>query len=198
MGNNIGCVANTRDRILSATLKIIGEEGVQNVTVRKIANLAKVNVASVNYYFGSKDSVINEALKYLTSKLMYAFKHLDNKKLAPKDRLRNFLRSYSDISLEYPDVFKNLINHSIYNCDLPPEYSRFIQQEGFKKLKDTLRELGNTECDIYLLMKIFQMFSGLAFPTILGDHVKKFSGIDYKDEKTRYEYVELLLKSLLS
>ena len=45
-------IPNTKDRILNSTLYIIGKEGFQNVTIRKIAATADVNVASINYYFG--------------------------------------------------------------------------------------------------------------------------------------------------
>jgi len=36
---------NTKDKILEATLNIISDEGFQNVTIRKIAIVAGVNVA---------------------------------------------------------------------------------------------------------------------------------------------------------
>jgi len=56
---------STKNKILEATLSIISNEGFQNVTIRRIAMDAGVNVAAVNYHFGSKDNVINEALEYL-------------------------------------------------------------------------------------------------------------------------------------
>jgi AcrR family transcriptional regulator len=103
---------DTSESIINATLKIIGEEGFQNVTIRKIAALAGVNVAAINYHFGTKDIVINEALKYLTGKLMKSFNLLKEKELSPKTRMQNFIRSYADAALEHPDVFRNYINHS--------------------------------------------------------------------------------------
>ncbi len=51
-----------RDRIIVATLECFERFGVEGTTVRRIADLAHVNVAAVNYYFGSKDRLVDQAL----------------------------------------------------------------------------------------------------------------------------------------
>lgn len=85
----------TRDRILRAALEIFAEHGFKVATVREICTRAEVNVASVNYYFRSKEALYREAL-------MYAFREADRKypqiafadaTLPPEDRLRFFIRS---------------------------------------------------------------------------------------------------------
>lgn len=196
MKNNLKDIPNAKDRILSSTLYIIGKEGFQNVTIRKIASAADVNIASINYHFGSKDNVINEALKCLTSKFVTSFKILDNKQLSPIDRLRNFLRSYSDVSVEYPDVFKNFVNKNILNEELQPEYMQFIQQEGIKSIINILEELTEIKNDQQLYMMGLQMISSLIFPILLSNKLENFSKLNYKDKNIRYEYVELLIKSI--
>jgi len=196
MKNNFKDIPNAKDRILNSTLYIIGKEGLQNVTIRKIAATADVNIASINYHFGSKDNVINEALKCLTGKFITSFKILDNKQLDPIERMRNFLRSYSDVSIEYPDVFRNFVNNLIYNQELQPEYIQFIQQEGIKSIRNTLEELTGTRSDHHLYMMGLQMISSLIFPVLLSNKVGNISNLNYNDKDTRYEYVELLIKSI--
>lgn len=189
-------IPNAKKRILNSTLYIIGKEGFQNVTVRKIAAAADVNIASINYHFGSKDNVINEALKCVTSKFITSFKILNNKELAPIERMRNFLRSYSDVSVEYPDVFRNFISKLIYNEEIEPDYMKFIQQEGIESIINTLKELTGVEDHKQLYMMGLQIISSLIFPIILNNKVKTSIPLDYKDKNTRYEYVELLIKSI--
>lgn len=190
---------STRKSIIDATLKIIGDEGIQNVTVRKIASLAEVNVAAVNYHFGSKDIAINEALQYLTCKLKDSFRCLGDKELSAEDRLRSFIRSYADAALEHPDVFRNYINHCMYTSALPCEYVEFIKQEGFHELKCTLREIDKQQQhdDNQLLMKCFQIISGIAFPVLLGKQMQVVSGICYDDCETRYQYLDVLLRNVI-
>ena len=187
----------TRDKILKATLNIIGNEGFQNVTIRKIASMAKVNIASINYHFGSKDNIINEALKFMNDKLIDSFKYLNDSEAPLETRLRNFLRSYADTALEYPDVFRNFISQCMNKPTITFEYIEFLKKEGLEKLKNTLQENKCTEDDDVLFMKIFQMISGLDFPILLGSQMKSFSNFDYKDKETRYKYIELLLESVL-
>jgi len=51
-----------RERIMRATLDGIDRVGVDGLTVRGIAEAADVNGAAINYYFGSKDRLLEEAL----------------------------------------------------------------------------------------------------------------------------------------
>lgn len=189
---------SARERILDVTVEIIANEGIQNVTIRKIASLADVNVAAINYYFGSKDSMINEAIKCMTGKLLDSYSHLSNTELSAEMRLRQFVRSYADTLHEYPDIFKNYINQGINNGGLCPEYIEFIKTEGSLKLKTVLKEATHIEDDDMLHMKIFQMISSLEFPILLGDQLKGFSHFDYSDRNKRYDYLELILKALLN
>ena len=50
-------------KIIEAAIACIEKYGYGETTVRKIAAQADVNVAAVNYYFGSKDELINRALE---------------------------------------------------------------------------------------------------------------------------------------
>jgi AcrR family transcriptional regulator len=51
-----------RDRIVHATIQCIERFGVSGATVRRIAAAAGVNVAAINYYFGTKDRLLEAAL----------------------------------------------------------------------------------------------------------------------------------------
>jgi len=54
---------DARARIYLATLALIDEVGVERITTRAIAAAAGVNVASINYYYRSKDILLAEVLK---------------------------------------------------------------------------------------------------------------------------------------
>jgi AcrR family transcriptional regulator len=54
---------STRDRIVAATIVCLERAGMQSLTVRAIAEEAGVNVAAINYHFGSKSLLIEETLK---------------------------------------------------------------------------------------------------------------------------------------
>ncbi|MEG0297307.1 MAG: TetR/AcrR family transcriptional regulator [Clostridium sp.] len=189
---------STRDKILDATLSLIRNEGFNNITIRKIADLADVNIAAVNYHFGSKDKVINEAMKILAKKVTACFKELDKKEIPPKERLRLFLVGYAENTLEYSEVFKILINESISNNNANGDYVKFLGEMGVSKISIVLRECGVTCEENVLVMKVIQMIGTLAFPILLGNHMNEMVGVDYTDNKTREIYIDFVLKSLIS
>ncbi len=51
-----------RQRILEAVVTCIEQDGLTNLTTRRIAEQAGTNIASINYYFRSKDLLVAEAL----------------------------------------------------------------------------------------------------------------------------------------
>jgi len=54
---------DTKTKILCAAEKIFAEKGYHNTSLRDITSNAKVNIAAVNYHFGSKEKLFEELLK---------------------------------------------------------------------------------------------------------------------------------------
>ena len=51
-------------RILLAAIQAIEEEGIQQVTIRGIARRAGVNSAAINYYYRSKERLLDQVMEY--------------------------------------------------------------------------------------------------------------------------------------
>lgn len=54
--------AATRDRILDSAEHLFAEHGVAGTSVRMITDQAVVNVAAVNYHFGTKNNLVREVI----------------------------------------------------------------------------------------------------------------------------------------
>ncbi|VBA59129.1 putative HTH-type transcriptional regulator YttP [Mycobacterium attenuatum] len=52
----------SRDKLLDGALSCLQERGYSNTSSRDIARAAGVNVASINYHFGSKEALLDDAL----------------------------------------------------------------------------------------------------------------------------------------
>jgi AcrR family transcriptional regulator len=61
--------AATKAQVLSAAERLFALHGFQNVSVRDITAEAGVNLASVNYHFGSKDALLFEIFRRRTAEL---------------------------------------------------------------------------------------------------------------------------------
>jgi TetR/AcrR family transcriptional regulator, regulator of cefoperazone and chloramphenicol sensitivity len=86
---------SSRKRILWAAGEIFSEAGFRQATIRQISRRAGVNVASINYYFQSKDNLYLETLRYWKD---IAFeKYPRELGTSPSDtpevRLKGFIRS---------------------------------------------------------------------------------------------------------
>ncbi len=197
MKNRIGTLT-TKEKIIGVTMDIIAQEGFQNITIRKIAAKAGVNVAAVNYHFGSKDAVINEALKTVTDQLEHIYEYLKNSNEEPKTKLALFIINYTDMMFKYPDILKNVIDHAIHNklFDNQIEYFTFLQTEGVGILKTVISQIRPDldEYDIYI--KILHLLSGLSFPFLMGDQIKDMMGFDLYSGQMREMHTKMLLDNI--
>lgn len=58
--NNDGPIKSVKDRLLDAAEELFCEHGFNGTSIRDIAASAGCNIASVNYYFGSKEKLYEE------------------------------------------------------------------------------------------------------------------------------------------
>jgi AcrR family transcriptional regulator len=158
----------TKENILTVTIELIKTEGLENVTLRKIAALANANLALINYYFGSKDKLINEALKVLLASFQETFLILDDHSIAPKERLKIFLLEYTNSVIKYPELLHQILGKGNISFESQYEYANFMKTMGFNKIKATLAEItGETNPDILTLM-MMQINASIFFPTLMG------------------------------
>lgn len=133
--------ADHQKNILNATLELIKTEGADQVTLRKITAAANVNLALVNYYFGSKDKLINEALKMLLTSFQANFTVLDDTALNPKDRLKAFMLQYVDYISQYPGLLQEVLGKGNITFESNQEFSSFLKTTGFNKIRSTVGKL---------------------------------------------------------
>lgn len=86
----------SRDRLLQAAVHVFAECGFKDATVRDICAAAGVNVASVNYYFRSKEALYTEALAFAfrQADARYPLQDDNDAGLLPEQRLARFIRNF--------------------------------------------------------------------------------------------------------
>jgi AcrR family transcriptional regulator len=89
--------AATKAQVLTAAERLFALHGFQNVSVRDITTEAGVNLASVNYHFGSKDALLFEIFRRRTSELnrdRARMLHEATDRHAGKPPVREILRAF--------------------------------------------------------------------------------------------------------
>src|SRR5690606_10883074 len=54
---------STKERILGAAEELFAQQGFGGTSLRQVTSRADVNIAAVNYHFGSKENLVNEVFR---------------------------------------------------------------------------------------------------------------------------------------
>lgn len=101
-----------REKMIETTVHILQQQGFKKATVRSIAKAAGVNIASVRYYFGSKEELIGAALEYMMGNLENIVSYLDDNRLTASERLKKYIIAYFHLAREHPALFRSISNPS--------------------------------------------------------------------------------------
>jgi AcrR family transcriptional regulator len=98
--------AATKAAVFTAAERLFALNGFQNVSVRDITAAAGVNLASVNYHFGSKDALLFEIFRKRTAELnreRARMLHEANERHGGKPPVREILEAYFAPPLRWSD-----------------------------------------------------------------------------------------------
>jgi AcrR family transcriptional regulator len=112
-----------KERILQAAVRLLQEEGGE-VSVRRIAAQAGVGVGLVNYHFGSKENLLNQAFLRILAERAAAW--LDPSGYAartaglPLARLKMLARQAGETACAYPSLARIGIEHALLRGGFEP------------------------------------------------------------------------------
>lgn len=92
---------STQESILLATIDCINEKGIEHLTTRMIAEKAGANIASINYYFRTKEILVNQALEI-------TIKHM----------LEDVIETINNADLEFREILKDVIYYMISGASI--------------------------------------------------------------------------------
>ncbi|MBO1628554.1 TetR/AcrR family transcriptional regulator [Bacillus arachidis] len=177
-----------KERIIQATLEIIGNHGTDKVTIREIASRVGVNVAAVNYYFGSKSNLIQQSMEYFADTMQDAFFNFHQKEIPLKDKLYLFLTSFAETAVTYPGVVKSLVNQMMENGEIRSEVA-LTMEKGSVAIKQVIGQLIQSTDDKKLSFIALQLMSSIIYPILMSTQLPMLYGFDYRDKEAREEYI---------
>lgn len=81
-------------QILEVAEKLFAEKGFDGTSIRDISKEAKINVAMVSYYFGSKDKLLESLVLFKTSGLKEQLIYLIEENLEPLEKIDKLIELY--------------------------------------------------------------------------------------------------------
>lgn len=81
-------------QILQVAEKLFAEKGYDGTSIRDISKEAKINIAMVSYYFGSKEKLLERLIYFRTSGLKMKLENLFKENLPPLEKIEKFIELY--------------------------------------------------------------------------------------------------------
>ena len=98
-----------KELILNATEEIIISEGIDNISIRKIANKIEYSPAIIYYYFKNKDEIINSLMTKGYKRILSTLTSVTTSDKEPKEKLKEGLNKYILMALSTPLEFKTIM-----------------------------------------------------------------------------------------
>lgn len=187
-----------RQKILEATIICLEKDGLAAVTTRSIASQAGMNVAAINYYFGSKDNLLELALEQT---IQEAF--VNNLKEFWEDpaydeqkALREFLVFTFSSIFRFPNLSRVHLHGPLLNNDysgiFPGRFTAFLK-ELLEKNRNILPP--DEEAAQFSLI---QMFSAFFLPGLLPGLFQDFLQEDLGAAQVQERFIDFLLSRYLT
>ncbi len=179
--------------IILATIECIEEFGISQVTVRKIAQRAEVNVAAVNYHFGSKEALLKQAMD-ATLNEGFVNNINDYQQLwesAPTEALRSFLTDTLQGIIRYPNLtkahFSAIFNENEYSEDFTQKFTVFLNRLH-NLIQPILKEPHNK-------VVTTQLFSTILFVGMMSPMFHRFDQLDLTLPQDQQQFIDTLMQT---
>lgn len=120
----------TREDILQASVNLFGDRGFAGTSMRAIADAAGVNLAAMNYHFGSKAQLFTEAFQYcaapINAERLRRLDAIQAESAAPA--VAEIIRAFVDVGIIGEASWPRLIAHIFVQ---PDEFAKPILKQTF-------------------------------------------------------------------
>jgi AcrR family transcriptional regulator len=150
-------------QILQVAERLFAEKGFDGTSIRDISKEAKINIAMVSYYFGSKERMLEALIYFRTSDLKIQLDNLLKEDLTPMEKINKL------IDLYITRINKNRCIYRILHFELT-SVKRAIDIKAFTEVKkrnlESLEQIIHEGQEMGMFKKDINI--PLIPPTILG------------------------------
>lgn len=120
--------------ILQVAERLFAEDGFDGTSIRQIAKEAKVNIAMISYYFGSKEKLLETLIVHRTSGMKMQIENIYRDDLSPLEKVERL------IDLYISRINKNKCMYQILHFELSNK-KRIMDMKSFMDIKKENSEL---------------------------------------------------------
>ncbi len=169
-------------RVLIATLDCIAERGLAGTTARAIAAKADVNPAAVNYYFRSKERLVEAALRYAWSHVSEDIGRIMTETKGKVQSRKVVAQYLIEGAVRYPNIIRAIVlDHPALRAEAVAFFSSLLTPLSVGREKDEGAGLGTS------LLLAFTLFLGIA-----PEAVEELVGAHLSEPAAREKLAELV------
>lgn len=185
------------EKIVNAAIECIEKFGIQGTTNRKIAEIAGINSAAINYYFRSKDALIRRVMDVTLDNAFDWSDFSAYEKYPPVDKVVAIFGDLIDGGLQYPGLtrshFYELITGGNYDSLVVDRFAGFVQNLS-NDLEKSKIGLPKEELDLACM----QIASAVLMMILTPEVFKKQFDFDMHNAGQREQFLTRLAEKLLS
>jgi len=87
-------IKDKKEHIMEVAVELFATNGFEGTSIRQLAQRADVNIAMINYYFGSKEKLLESLILFKTSGLKEQLVNLIEENLEPIEKINKLIELY--------------------------------------------------------------------------------------------------------
>ena len=183
----------TKESIIYNTKELLKTR--TNLTIKDITDASNINVAAVNYYFGSKDNLVNIVLKEAITELkvkIYEELLIPNDDTGKPGNTELMINKAVDLIYGFAEEYIGVIYLSFIGSEGQGNstnilVNEFVTDTAFlEKLFEVFREITGINVPLKLTAKYVILFSSFSVPLFLRSVIPNVTNTKFKEYKDAY------------
>jgi len=188
-----GIKMTTKESIIYNTKELLKTR--TNLTIKDITDASNINVAAVNYYFGSKDNLVNIVLKEAITELkvkIYEELLIPNDDTGKPGNTELMINKAVDLIYGFAEEYIGVIYLSFIGSEGQGNstnilVNEFVTDTAFlEKLFEVFREITGINDPLKLTAKYVILFSSFSVPLFLRSVIPNVTNAKFKEYKDAY------------
>lgn len=101
--------AEMREKILNAAREIVKSDGLESISIRKIAEIIEYSPAIIYHYFKNKEEIIEKLIEESYSKILKSLSSLKTGDGTAEEKLRESCKSFITLAVQMGDSYKSVM-----------------------------------------------------------------------------------------
>ncbi len=187
---------STRERILLVALDVFSEHGYDGTTTREICKRADVNVAALNYHWGSKERLWIAVCELCSHRFLAVFQDLLELEGGPEEAVQKIVGTMFDVFIENPKPARILTWASLQaesmDFDATEKVFEPLTSMGVAYVEN-LQSEGKLPADVDAHVAIALLYGQMIFAFVDQPGHRRFFGKDFGDR----EHAERVKRALV-